>query len=78
MDIQQQASDWDNVKHELVDALESFASDISRVLWSVDAFNVDAETLAKRSRLIQRMCELHEYGIHGRWDRRWEDPMWGD
>ena len=78
MDLQQQASNWLNVQHELVNALESLASDLWRVFWNDKAFEIDAETIARRSNLIERMHELHEYGMHGRWDRRWEDLMLDD
>lgn len=77
MDIKATASVWENVQQELSVAITAFAEDIGRVVSYAAVGQIEEDTALRHSPVIERMRELFEYGIHGRWNLNWEsiDPL---
>lgn len=77
MDIKTLASNWENVQAELEAAVNAFVKDLGRVIGN-EANKLDAVKCMEHSPIISRMQQLHEYGIHGRWNDEWEDVLEDD
>lgn len=78
MDIKAKASVWENVQQELEGAIVTFASELGRVLGYKAVEHIDIEKAAQDSPVIERMHQLYEYGIHGRWNLKWESIFPGE
>lgn len=78
MDIKAKASVWGNVQQELSAAIVTFASELGRVLSYKAVEQIDEEKAAQDSPVIARMHQLYEYGIHGRWNLKWESIFPGE
>jgi hypothetical protein len=77
MDIKTLASNWENVQAELEAAVNAFVEDLGRVIGN-EANKLEAVKCMEHSPIISRMQQLHEYGIHGRWNDDWEGVLEDD